>query len=177
MAAEGLQRVLLPAAEIAATVDRLAGEISRDCARLDGGLLVIGLLKGAFVFMADLVRRLDFPVETEFMAVESYGSGTVSSGRPAMRMDVGADVAGRHLLIVEDIVDTGRTLTVVREHLRRRGPASLRTVTLLDKPVRRAVEVRVDYVGREIPDLFVCGYGLDFAGKYRNLPYIGVLGK
>jgi hypoxanthine phosphoribosyltransferase len=136
-------------------------------------ITAVGILKGSFVFMADLVRALDGPVAVEFLGVSSY-IGTDSSGAVQITQDLRSEVAGRHVLLIEDIVDTGLTLQYLRRTMEARDPASLRVVALLDKPSRRQVEVAVDLVGFEIPDLFVVGYGLDLDQLYRNLPYIGV---
>ena len=137
--------------------------------------ILVGILKGAVLFTSDLFRALEIPASIDFMAVSSYGASTKSSGVTRILKDLDQGVEGRHLLLVEDIVDTGLTLRYLREYLGGRDPASLRVAVFLDKPSRRKVEVQVDYVGFEIPDEFVVGYGLDFAERYRNLPYIGVL--
>lgn len=136
---------------------------------------LVSVLKGGVVFLADLMRALARPATVDFVRLESYGSGTRPSGPPRLVKDLEDDVAGRDVLIVEDIVDTGRTLASLIDAVRRRRPRSLRTVALLDKPSRRRVEVDIDHVGFTIPDRFVVGYGLDHAGRYRHLPYIGVL--
>ena len=137
-------------------------------------LLLIGLLRGAIVFLSDLMRAIDIPVQLDFIGISSYGAST-ESGAVRLVMDLETDIAGRHVLVVEDIVDTGKTLSYLVENLRARQPASLRICALLDKPDRRQVPIDVDYVGFEIPDKFVVGYGLDFAEGYRNLPFVGVL--
>jgi hypoxanthine phosphoribosyltransferase len=137
-------------------------------------LLLVGLLRGAIVFLSDLMRAIDIPARLDFIGISSYGSGT-ESGAVRLVMDLETDIAGRHVLIVEDIVDTGKTLSYLVETLRARHPASLCICALLDKPERRQVPIDVDYVGFEIPDKFVVGYGLDFAEGYRNLPFVGVL--
>ncbi len=136
---------------------------------------LVSVLKGGVVFLADLMRALARPATVDFVRLESYGSGTRPSGPPRLVKDLEDDVAGRDVLIVEDIVDTGRTLAVLIDAVSARRPRSLRTVALLDKPSRRRVEVDVEHVGFTIPDRFVVGYGLDHAGRYRHLPYIGVL--
>jgi hypoxanthine phosphoribosyltransferase len=133
------------------------------------------VLKGAVLFLADLARRLDFNLELEFMAVSSYGSSTASSGVVRILKDLDSNIDGRHILIVEDIIDSGLTLQYITSNLRSRNPASVEVVTLLSKPSRRTAELECRYTGFEIDDLFVVGYGLDFAEKYRNLPYIGVV--
>jgi hypoxanthine phosphoribosyltransferase len=137
-------------------------------------LLLVGLLRGAIVFLSDLMRAIDIPVQLDFIGISSYGAST-DSGAVRLEMDLETDIAGRHVLIVEDIVDTGKTLSYLVQTLKARQPASLRICALLDKPERRLVPIVVDYVGFEIPDKFVVGYGLDFAEGYRNLPFVGVL--
>jgi hypoxanthine phosphoribosyltransferase len=141
----------------------------------DRELLLVGLLKGALPFMIDLARSLSRQVEMDFMAVSSYGASTRSSGIVRIVKDLGVSLEGRHVLVVEDIVDSGRTLAYVLEMLRARQPASVRVCALLSKPSRRETNVQLDYVGFDIPDVFVVGYGLDFAERYRNLPFIGIL--
>lgn len=164
---------LISADAIQARVTAMAADIRRDAP--DAPLHVVGVLKGAFLFMADLVRALGGDVTMDFIAVASY-SGTTSSGEVRLVKDVDRKIEGRHLLIVEDIVDTGLTLRYLQEILRARGPLSLRTACLLSKPSRRRVEVPVDYVGFTIEDRFVVGYGLDVDEHYRHLPFIGVIG-
>ncbi len=137
--------------------------------------LMICVLKGAVPFMADFIRKVDIPLETDYMAVSSYGKSTKSSGVVRILKDLDASVEGRHIVIVEDIIDTGLTLSYLVELLKGRGAASVKIVTLLDKPDRRKVDLKPDYAGFTIPDAFVVGYGLDYAEKYRNLPYIGIL--
>lgn len=136
-------------------------------------LIVVGLLRGSFMFMADLVRELKLPVEIEFMTTSSYGSGMTSNHDVKISKDLDGDIKGEHVLIVEDIIDTGYTLEKVRDILKLRNPASLAICTLLDKPSRREVPVAVDWIGFSIPDEFVVGYGIDYAQRYRNLGYIG----
>lgn len=138
-------------------------------------LLMVCVLKGSVVFTADLMRAVDLPCQIDFMAVSSYGSGVESSGVVKIVKDLDTNLEGRDILIVEDILDSGRTLSYICEILKTRNPASLRICTLLDKPARRQVKLKADYVGAEIPDAFVVGYGLDYDEKYRNLPYVGVL--
>ena len=137
--------------------------------------MIIGVLKGSVVFMSDLLRRITIPVEMDFMAVSSYGSGTKTSGVVKILKDLDRLIQGYHILIVEDILDSGMTLSYLTELLQDRSPASIRIATLLDKPERRKVDIRPDYGGFQIPDEFVVGYGLDYAELYRNLPYVGVL--
>ncbi|MBR0143080.1 MAG: hypoxanthine phosphoribosyltransferase [Clostridia bacterium] len=138
-------------------------------------LIVLGLLKGSFVFMSDLVRAMDLDLDVEFMVVSSYGASTQSSGNIKINLDLKADLTGKHVLIVEDILDTGRTLYNIRDIIRLRGPESVKICTLLDKPARRKTDIKADFVGFTVEDKFIIGYGLDYAEKYRNLPYIGVL--
>ncbi len=137
--------------------------------------LLVAVLKGAFMFLADLTRHLAVRHEVDFMEVSSYGAGTESSGVVRILLDLERNIQGRHVLVVEDIIDSGRTLEYITRNLQTRRPASLRVCTLLSKPTRREIDVRVDFVGFEIPDEFVIGYGLDYAEEYRNLPFIGVL--
>ncbi len=167
-------QVLIGRERLQGRIRELAQQIQSDYADIDD-LLLICVLKGAFVFLADLSRALTRPHQLDFMGISSYGAGTESSGAVRIVLDLKQDIAGRHVLIVEDIIDSGRTLDYMRRNLLARDPASLRICALLDKPERRAVDVPVDYLGFEIPDEFVVGYGLDFAEIYRNLPYIAVL--
>ncbi len=168
-----IDTILFTQEDIAAAVARLGAEISRDYQGKN--LLMLSVLKGSFVFMADLMRTLTVPAQVDFMAVSSYGSGVRSSGVVRITKDNDTDLEGMDLLIVEDILDTGRTLAYLTKLLGDRGPASLRVVTLLDKPLRRRVPIQPDYCGFEVPDEFLVGYGLDYAERYRNLPYIGIL--
>ena len=163
-------QVLVPQAEIETTVRRLAGEITKEYR--DKNPILLGILKGAFVFLADLARQLDFPLEIEFIRLASYGSGQQSSGRVKVAVGKSLNVAGRHVLVVEDIIDTGTTLNFLLENLKKQKPASLKLCALLDKSSRRKVEVPLDYLGKTVPDKFLVGYGLDYAEKYRNLPDI-----
>ena len=167
--------LLISPGDIAVAVNRLAQELDRDYAQSPPVLL--GILKGAFVFLADLGRQMSVPIQSfEFMRVASYGADQTTSGEPVILLDVPEQaVSGRHVLLVEDIVDTGLTTTTVLDHLREFGPHSIRVCALLDKPSRRLREVRPDYVGFTIPDRFVVGYGLDFDQRYRELPGIYVL--
>lgn len=164
--------VLIPADTIAQKVAELAARISHDYARRQP-LLLIGVLKGSFIFLADLSRRLTVPHSVDFIALSSYGNATTSSGEVRLMMDLRQTIAGKHVLVVEDIVDTGHTLAYLLRILRARQPASLETCTLVHKPSRREVEVKLDYLGFDIPDKWVVGYGLDYADQYRTLPYIG----
>lgn len=163
---------LLAEEPLQARIRELGAEIARDYAGKD--LVVIGLLNGVYMFFSDLTRSMDLDFEVTFMQVASYGAGTESTGEVKILHDLDRSIRGRHALVVEDIVDTGLTLNKVRKLLLDREPASLKIVTLLDKPSRRRVEVPVDYVGFTIEDHFVVGFGLDLDGKFRNLPYVGI---
>lgn len=169
-----VQTVMIDEARLQQRIQEIAREIENDYADVERPLLLC-VLKGAFIFLSDLTRLLEMPHEVDFMAISSYGAGTTSSGAVRIVLDLKEDIAGRHILIVEDIIDSGRTLDYMRRNLLARKPASLRICTLLNKPSRREVDVPVDYTGFDIPDEFVVGYGLDFAQLYRNLPFIAVL--
>jgi hypoxanthine phosphoribosyltransferase len=165
--------ILVQPDELQHRIRQLGEEISRDYAGHE--LLLIGVLKGAVFFLADLMRQIEVPCEVDFMAVSSYGSSTDSSGVVRILKDLDAPLEGRHVLIVEDIVDSGLTLQYLMRTLQTRGPASLAVCALLTKPERRKAEVPARYVGFEIPDRFAIGYGLDYAERYRNLPYVATL--
>ncbi len=173
---EPVLRPLLSAAEIQRRVAALGEQISRDYAGVTE-LRLIGVLKGAWVFLADLVRCVELPVTCDFIGVSSYGNRTSHSGVVRLTLDLSEPITGRHVVLVEDIVDTGLTMRFLHDTLALRGPRDLRTCTLLDKPSRRQVTFTPDYVGFTIPDHFVVGYGLDRAGAYRHLPYIAVCQK
>ncbi len=164
--------VLIPREEVASAVARLAAQISRDY--FEKNPLLIGILKGSFVFMADLIRQLGFPLELDFIRLSSYG-GTRSSGRVRVVQGLHSVVRARHVLVIEDIVDTGVTVAFIMDYLQKKKPASLKLCALLDKPSRRRVPVAIDYLGITVPDKFLVGYGLDFNEKYRNLPDVCVL--
>lgn len=166
--------VLIPEAEVGERVATFAKEISRDYAG-KGEVVLIGILKGAFILLADLSRQLTIPHRVEFIAVSSYGESSASTGAVRLIMDLRGDIENKHVLIVEDIVDTGHTLHYLVSLLKTRRPASLRTCALVRKSDRAEVEVDIDYLGFDIPDVWVVGYGLDYAEQYRTLPYIGVL--
>ena len=170
---EDILKVLLSEEEIAERVKFLGETITADYEGQE--VFFLGVLKGCFVFMADLMRNVDLPCEIEFMAVSSYGKGTTSSGAVQINKDLNCDIAGRDIIIVEDILDSGVTLNYLKGYLMNRNPASIKIVTLFDKPSRRKAPIYSDYYGFEVPDAFIVGYGLDYAEKYRNLPYIGVL--
>ncbi len=163
---------LISAKAIAARIEALCAEIQSEFADTQK-LVVVGLLRGSFVFIADLVRELDLPIEVDFLEASSYGDGMESSREVRILKDLRGAIEGRDVLIVEDIVDTGHTMHHVRVLLESRNPRKLRTIALLDKPSRREVEEKADWTGFEIPDEFVVGYGIDFAQRDRNLPYIG----
>ena len=165
--------VMISEEEIAKKVEELAKQIEKD---YEGEqLLVVGILKGASVFVSDLIRKINLDVNIDFMSVSSYGNGTESSGTVRILKDLDVDIAGKNVLIVEDIIDSGRTLSILKDVLLARKPASLKICTLLDKPDRRVSHVDIDYTGFKIPDEFVVGCGLDYAQKYRNLDYIGII--
>ena len=170
---DDLDKILFSKDELADRIKELGAAITADYAGKE--ILMIGVLRGAVIFMADLARSIDLPVAIDFMAVSSYGAATSSSGVVRILKDLDENVANKHLLIVEDIIDSGLTLNYLIENLWSRKPASIKICTLLNKPDRRKVEVPIAYNGFTIPDHFVVGYGLDFAEKYRNLPFIGVL--
>lgn len=161
----------ISAEQLAEMVSELADRISSEYAGQD--LLVVGVLKGGWVFMADLVRRLTIPVGCDFVRISSYGAGTESSGEPELLLDITETLAGRHVLVIDDIIDTGISVDWLLAHLQAKQPASLELCVLLDKPARRRVAVEPKYVGFEIPDRFVVGYGIDYAERCRELPYIG----
>lgn len=163
---------MISAKSIAARIEELSREISREYADTDK-LVVVGLLRGSFVFIADLVRELDLPVEVDFLEASSYGNAMESSREVRIFKDLRGEIEGRDVLVVEDIVDTGHTLTHVLHVLESRNPAKLKTIALLDKPSRREADITADWIGFSIPDEFVVGYGIDFAQRNRNLPYIG----
>ena len=162
--------ILFTKDEIATAVSRLAAEISRDYR--DKHPLLIAVLKGSFVFLADLIRQLDFPLEIEFVRLSSYGKGTESSGRVRMAPGAAPQIKGRHVLVIEDIIDTGLTAAFLLDHLRRKKPASLKLCSLTDKEARRRVMVNIDYKGLTVPDKFIVGYGIDCDEMYRHLPDI-----
>ena len=168
-----IKQVLISEKELAAKVAEMGKRISEDYQGKN--LLMVSVLKGSAVFMSDLIRAIDIPLTIDFMAVSSYGSGVKTSGVVKIVKDLDIELAGYDLLIVEDILDSGMTLQYIKGILESRGPRSVKIATLLDKPERRQVDVKSDYVGFEIPDMFVVGYGLDFSEKYRNLPFVGVL--
>jgi len=165
--------VLFTQEEIQAKVKEMAVKISSEYK--DKSIICVGLLKGAFVFTSDLCRHLTVPYQVDFMAVSSYGSSTESSGNVKIKKDIDIDPKGKHVLIIEDLIDTGNTLHWIQKHITSKDCASVKIVCLLDKTSRRTSPVKVDYIGWEIPDEFVIGYGMDFSENYRALPFVGVL--
>jgi hypoxanthine phosphoribosyltransferase len=170
---DDIKEVLFSEDQLAQRISELADQINRDYA--DKELLLVSVLRGSFIFMADLTRKITRPCIVDFMSVSSYGKGTSSTGQVQITKDLSEDISGMHVLVVEDILDSGNTLSYLLKLLEQRHPASIRLCTLLDKPERRTKPVEVHYSGFTIPDAFVVGYGLDYAEKYRNLPYIGIL--
>jgi len=170
---QGVGEILISEDELQARIRELGRELSEEYAGRE--LLLVGVLKGAVFFLSDLMRTLTVPCEIDFMAISSYGASTDSSGVVRILKDLDINIEGRHVLVVEDIVDSGLTLSYLMRNLESRGPATLEVCALLTKPARREIDVQVRYVGFEIPNRFVIGYGLDFAERYRNLPYVGIL--
>mgnify|MGYP001064382596 CR=1 FL=1 len=173
MDSQSKPRILLTKGEIEATIKRLAAEISRDYQGKTP--ILIGILKGSFMFMADLIRLLDFPLEVEFIRLSSYGRGKQSSGKIKVVQGLHSEVRGRDVLVIEDIVDTGLTITFLLDYLQKKKPASLKLCALTDKPSRRQIPVTIDYLGFTVPNKFIVGYGLDWDEKFRYLPDICVL--
>ncbi|MDX9872275.1 MAG: hypoxanthine phosphoribosyltransferase [Clostridia bacterium] len=166
-------KIMISEEQIKSKVSELGARITEDYSNKD--LFVVGILKGSVVFLADIIRAIDLPLQLDFMAVSSYGLSTATSGVVRILKDLEADISGKDVLIVEDIVDTGLTLTYIKENLAVRNPASLKICSFLDKPSRRQVELAPDYNGYEIPDEFVVGYGLDCNEEFRNLPYVATV--
>ena len=173
MLEQDIERVLFTEQELKDRVAEIVAQIDRDYAGKEP--MLISVLRGSFIFMADLVRSITLPCTVDFMAVSSYGAGTTSSGQVKITKDLSESIEGRDIIVVEDILDSGNTLSYLFQLLQARHPASVRLCTLLDKPSRRTKPVTADYTGFTVEDLFVVGYGLDYAEKYRNLPYIGIL--
>ena len=171
-----IKKILVGEDELDRICSRIAGEISRDYAESDKKLLLLGILKGSVVFMGELMKKINIPVEIDFMKVSSYGAGTASSGRINILLDLQrGDLDSVDIIIIEDIIDSGKTLSHLTEYLKLKGAHSVATCTLLDKPSRREVDFKPTYVGKEVPDEFVVGFGLDYDERYRALPYVGVL--
>ena len=168
-----IERILLSEEQIRARIQELGQQLTADYREKNP--IFVGILKGVVVFFADMIRAIPIDCQIDFMAVSSYGGGTESSGKIQVKKDLSADIEGRHVVILEDILDTGLTLRHTVDYLMTKHPASLKICTLLDKPDRRKAEIQADYIGFTVPNLFVVGYGLDFDERYRNLPYIGVL--
>lgn len=168
-----VKEILITEEEIRTKVEELGRLITRDYQGKD--LLLVGILKGAVIFMSELVQKIEFPVKMDFMAVSSYGKSSTSTGEVRIIKDLDYSVEGKHILVVEDIIDTGYTLSYLIDNLEKRGAKSVRACTFLDKPDRRKVDIPVDYMGYEVPDEFIVGYGLDYAEMYRNLPYVAAL--
>ncbi len=168
-----IKEILFSEIELEERITQLGEEISREYT--GKALTIVGILKGSNIFTSDLIRKIHIPVKLDFMAVSSYGNTTESSGVVKIMKDLDRSIEGEHLLIVEDIVDSGLTLNYLKDILLTRNPASIRICSLLDKPLRRKVPVEIDYLGFEVPDEFIVGYGIDYAEYYRNLPYVGVL--
>jgi len=173
MMRDDISSVLFSEEEISTRVKELGKQLTQDYA--DKSPILVSVLKGAYVFMSDISRSIDIPCAIEFMCVSSYGSGTTSSGNVNIRLDLSCDITDRHILIIEDILDTGNSLKKITELLKTRNPASIKICTLFDKPARRKADITADYVGFEIEDHFIVGYGLDYNEIYRNLPYVGIL--
>ena len=171
---DNIERILYSEEEIQACVKRLGAQITADYAGVDK-LMLISVLRGSYIFMADLSRAIDLPCLIDFMIVSSYGSGTASTGQVEIRKDVSFPMEGYHVIVVEDILDSGNTLHYLMDLFRARKAASIRICTLLDKPERRVKPITADYYGFVVPDAFLVGYGLDYDQQYRNLPYIGIL--
>ncbi len=171
---DDVQEILFTEQQLKDRVAQLGKEISRDYAGKEPVLLV-SVLRGSYIFMADLSRAMDIPVQIDFMSVSSYGKGTSTSGQVEIKKDLSDSIEGVHVIVVEDILDSGNTLSYLLHVLSARHPASISLCTLLDKPERREKPIQADYVGFTVPNAFIVGYGLDYAEKYRNLPYIGVL--
>jgi len=169
----GIKSVLIAEDVLQAKVAELGAKITKDYKGKD--LLLVCVLKGAAIFVSDLMRHIDLPLDIDFMAISSYGSNTKSTGVVRILKDLNASIEGRHVLIVEDIIDSGLTLSYMVENLKSRGPKSVEVCTILDKPDRRTIPLDIKYTGFQVPDEFVVGYGLDYAEKYRNLPYIAIL--
>ena len=170
---QDIQEILISREQLDARIREIAEEINRDYA--GRAPVIVGILRGSYIFMADLVRQLDLPVTMDFMVVSSYGTGTTSSGLVNIKKDLEEKIEGKDVIIVEDILDTGHTLLKLTAELLRRNPASLKLCVMLDKPDRRTTPIKADYVGFSIPDAYVVGCGLDFDQQYRQLPYIGIL--
>ncbi len=170
---DDIKKVLINENQLQEIVETLGKKITEDYEGKE--LLLVGILKGSVIFMADLMRNIKLPCNIDFMAVSSYGAGTTTTGRVKINKDLDTDIAGKDIVIIEDILDSGKTLHYIRDILLARNPNSIRICTLFDKPERREADIKADYVGSLVPNEFIVGYGLDYAETYRNLPFIGVL--
>lgn len=173
-----VERILFTEEEINLRIEQLSQQISDDYKNVvdeKNPLVIIGTLRGAVIFFADIVRKIDLPMEFDFVSMSSYRNSTISSGEVEIRKDIDLKLESRHILIIEDIIDSGRSMQVLKNRLAKEKPASMKICALLDKPSRRVTDVTVDYCGFEVPDEFIVGYGLDYAQRYRNLPYVGIL--
>ena len=170
---DDIKKILISEDELKAIVEKLGKQITEDYKGKN--VLLIGILKGSVIFMADLMRAIDLPCNIDFMAVSSYGNGTESSGRVKINKDLDNDIQGKDIIIIEDILDSGKTLYYIRDILSARKPSSIKICTLFDKPERREADIKADYIGSLVPNEFIVGYGLDYSEYYRNLPFIGVL--
>lgn len=168
-----MEKIIITESELKERIAALGLQITKDYQ--DKPLVIVSILKGSFIFTSDLIRQIQLPLTVDFMAVSSYGNATQSTGVVKIIKDLDKSIEGKHILIVEDIIDSGLTLTYLKEILSARGTASIKICTLLDKPAHRKEKVAIDYVGFEVPDEFIVGYGIDYAEQYRNLPYIGIL--
>lgn len=168
-----IKKILITEEEVSDRIKQLGKQITEDYK--EKNLIVVGILKGAVVFMSELCKRIDLPIDIDFMSVSSYGKSSKSTGEVKIIKDLDDSVEGKDILIVEDIIDTGLTLSYLTDNLKKRGANSVKIITLLDKPGRRNIQVKVDYLGFEVPNEFIVGYGLDFSEMYRNLPYIAAL--
>ena len=175
MMRDDIEKIVINEEKIKARVGELGAEISRDYANASKDIFCVGILKGAAIFYTDLVRQISLPVRFDFMIASSYGNATESSGTVRILKDLDYDIKGKHVILVEDIIDSGTTMHYLLDYIRLRKAASVRLCAFLNKPSRRTVDVPTDYCGFDVPDEFLVGYGLDYAEKYRNLPYIGVL--
>ena len=169
-----VEKILITESELAKRIKELGEEITNDYQGKED-ILIVGILKGSVIFLSDLIRSINLPAKMDFMTVSSYGNGAVSTGSINIKKDLDTDIKGKHVIIAEDIIDSGITLSNLYKVLMEREPASLKICTLLDKKERREAEIDVDYIGFEIPNEFIIGYGLDYAENYRNLPFIGIL--
>lgn len=172
---DDIERVLFTQEELREKVAAMGKKISEDYQNASEDVFCVGILKGAVVFYTDLVRSISLPVQFDFMIASSYGNQTSTSGSVKLLKDLDYDVEGKHLILIEDIIDSGTTMQYLMRILRERRPKSIKLCALLSKPSRRTADVHIDYLGAEVPDEFLVGYGLDYAGTYRNLPYIGIL--